>query len=84
MIIAQSCPTLCDPMDYSPPGSSLCGTLQARILERVAISFFKGNILNAQNVNCIKAKLLQFKEEMGGKARRVVQTDFSGPSLRSP
>ena len=30
---AQSCPTLCDPLDSSPPGSSVHGTLQARILE---------------------------------------------------
>ena len=35
----QSCPTLCDPMDGSPPGSSVPGILQARILEWVAISF---------------------------------------------
>ena len=33
----QSCMTLCNPMDYSPPGSSLHGTLQARILELVAM-----------------------------------------------
>ena len=37
--VAQSCPTLCDPMDYSLPGSSLRGIFQARILEWVAISF---------------------------------------------
>ena len=30
--VAQSCPTLCDPMDCSPPGSSLHGILQARVL----------------------------------------------------
>ena len=35
----QSCLTLSNPMDYSPPGSSFHGILQARILERVAISF---------------------------------------------
>ena len=35
----QSCPTLCDLIDGSPPGSSVPGTLQARILEWVAISF---------------------------------------------
>ena len=35
----QSCPTLCDPIDSSPPGSSVPGILQARILEWVAISF---------------------------------------------
>jgi len=35
----QSCPTLCDPVDGSPPGSSVPGILQARTLEWVAISF---------------------------------------------
>ena len=35
----QSCPTLCDPTDSTPPGSSVPGILQARILEWVAISF---------------------------------------------
>ena len=37
--VAQSCTTLCDPMDCSPPGSSVHGIFQARVLERVAISF---------------------------------------------
>jgi len=35
----QLCPTLCDPMDSSPPGSAIPGILQARTLEWVAISF---------------------------------------------
>ena len=35
----QSCPTLCDPIDGSPPGSAIPGILQARTLEQVAISF---------------------------------------------
>ena len=35
----QSCPTLCDPIDGSPPGSSIPGILQARTVEWVAISF---------------------------------------------
>ena len=39
----QLCPTLCDPMYYSPPGSSVHGILQARILEWVAISFSRGS-----------------------------------------
>ena len=38
-LVAQSYPTLCDPIDCSPPGSSVHGILQARILEWVAISF---------------------------------------------
>ena len=35
----QSCPTLCNPIDRSPSGSPVPGILQARTLERVAISF---------------------------------------------
>ena len=38
----QSCPTLCDPIDSSPPGSPVPGILQARTLEWVAISFNAG------------------------------------------
>ena len=41
--VAQSCPTLCHPMDCSPPGSSVHGILQARVLEWVAISFSRGS-----------------------------------------
>jgi len=41
--VAQSCPNLCDPVDYSLPGSSIHGILQTRILERVAISFSRGS-----------------------------------------
>ena len=37
-LVSQSCPTLCDPVDCSPPGSSVRGIFQARILEWVAIS----------------------------------------------
>ena len=45
VLVAQSCPTLCDPMDCSPPGSWVHGILQARILEWVAISFLQGIFL---------------------------------------
>ena len=38
-LVAQLCLTLCDPMDCSPPGSSVSGILQERILQWVAISF---------------------------------------------
>ena len=37
--VVQSCPTLSDPMDYSPPGSSVHGIFQARVLEWGAIAF---------------------------------------------
>ena len=42
VLVTWSCPTLCDSMDYSPPGSSVHGILQARVLEWVAIPFSKG------------------------------------------
>ena len=42
--VAQSCPTLSDPMDCSLPGSSVHGILQARILEWVAVAFSKMNL----------------------------------------
>src|SRR5574341_916161 len=41
--VAQSCPTLCDPMDCNLPGSSVHGISQARIIEWVAISFSRGS-----------------------------------------
>ena len=42
-LVAQSCLTLCDPMDCSPPGSSVLGISQVRILEWVAISSSRGS-----------------------------------------
>ena len=44
--LLQSCPTLCDPIDGSPPGSSIPGILQARTLEWVAISFSSACMLS--------------------------------------
>ena len=42
-LVPRSCPTLCDPMDCSPPGSSVHGISQARILEGAAIPFSRGS-----------------------------------------
>ena len=41
LLVTQSCLILCDPMDCSPPGFSVHGTLQARLLEWVATPFFR-------------------------------------------
>ena len=56
----QSCLTLCDPMDCSSPGSSVCGILQARILEWVAIPFSRGSSQprNWTQVSCIAGDAL--------------------------
>ena len=58
--VAQSCLTLCYPLDSSPPGFSIHEVLQARILERVAISFSKGSSqLRGQTcVSCIGRQVL--------------------------
>ena len=39
--VAQLCLTLCDPVDYSPPGCSIHGIFQARVVEWVAIAFYR-------------------------------------------
>ena len=65
--VTQPCPTLCDPMDYSPPGSSVHGILQARILEWVAISFSKRSSWPRDwtRVSCIAGRF--FTTEPPGK-----------------
>ena len=57
-LVAQLCPILCDPMDCSPPGSSVHRILQARILEWVAISFSRGSCWprNWTQASCIAGK----------------------------
>ena len=59
MLAAQSFPTLCDPVDCSPPGSSVHGIFQARILAWVAISFSRGSSRPGDwtRVSCIAGRL---------------------------
>ena len=54
----QSCPTLCDPIDRSPPDSSVPGILQARILEWVAISFSSASKWKVKVKSLSRAQLL--------------------------
>ena len=54
----QSCPTLCDPIDGSPPGSTVPGILQARTLEWVAISFSNGWKWKVKVKSLSRARLL--------------------------
>ena len=53
LLVTQLCPTLCDPMDGSPPGSSVHEILQARILEWVAISSLQGMFLTQEPNLCL-------------------------------
>ena len=63
--VAQPCPTLCDPMDCSLPGSSVHGIFQARILEWVAVSFSRGSSqprdqTHASYVSCTGRQVLYY------------------------
>ena len=63
VLATQSCPTLCNPMDCSPPGSFVLGILQARILERVAIlscrkSSWPRNLIRVSHASCAGRQVL--------------------------
>ena len=71
MKVAQLCPTLCDPMDCSLPGTSVHGILQARILEWVAFPSFRGSsqLRNQTQVSELQADSLL--PEPPGKPKNV-------------
>ena len=58
--VTRSCPTLCNPIDCSPPGSSTHGIFQARILEWVATSFSRGSSWprDQAHISCIGRQIL--------------------------
>ena len=60
VLAAQSCPTLCDPMDCSLPSSSVHGILQARILEWVAIPFTRGSSLQGSNLGLLHCRQILY------------------------
>ena len=57
-LVTKSCPALCDPMNYSPPGSSVHGISQAKILEWVAMPFCRESywLRNQIRVSCIAGR----------------------------
>ena len=63
----QSCPTLCDPMDHSPPGSSVHGILQVRILQGVAVPSSRGTSRprDRTRISCVAGRF--FSTELLGK-----------------
>ena len=73
-LVTPSCPTLCSPMDCSPPGSSVSGILQARILKWVAIPFSRGSSQPRDwtGVSCLQADSLS-SEPQGKPAIWIVQ-----------
>ena len=54
VLVAQSYPSLCDPMDCSPPGSSVHGSLQARTVEWVAIYSSRGSLQPSDRTLCCR------------------------------
>ena len=58
VLIAQSCQTPCNPIDCNPPGSSVHGILQGRILEWIAVLFSKGSsqLRDQTQVSCIAGR----------------------------
>ena len=65
LLVAQSCPTLCDPMGCSPPGSSVHGILQVRILEWAAIPFSRASSQSRDQtqVSCIAGRFFTSVEK---------------------
>ena len=53
VLVSPSCPTLWDPMNHNPPGSSIHGILQARILEWVTIPFSRGSLAQGLNLGLL-------------------------------
>ena len=80
--VTQSRPTLCDPMDCSPPGSSVRGILQARVLEWVAISLLQG-ILPTQRLNPGLLHCGQIPYQLSARAALPVSYSCSLPPSRT-
>ena len=73
----QSCPTLCDPIDDSPPGSPIHGIFQARVLERVAIAFSRyadDTTLMAESEEEIKSLLMKEESEKADLRLNIQKT----------
>ena len=82
MLVVQSFLTLCDPMDCSPPGSSVHGILQARILQRVAILFERISPTQESNSGLLHCTQILYHLEPQGKPPlkvmgRIYHTEYS-------
>ena len=79
--VAQSCPTLCNPVDCSQPGSSVHGSFPLRILEWVTISFSRGSSRPRDRtcVSCLADRL--FTTEPPGKPRSLLVIYFMCSSV---
>ena len=80
--VTQSCPTPSDPMDCSPPGSSVYGIFQARVLEWGAFAFSKGCI--TLGLSCLAlSRIVNFFPILGMFSTSISSTIFSCPFFLS-
>ena len=87
--VAQSCPTLSDPMDYSLPGSSIHGIYQARVLEWGAIAFSENTVYHRPTLNNIDPENYIYAERLFFMPWSLTQNTVTGlpwvaPSVTSP
>ena len=86
VLVSQSCPILSDSMDCSPPGSSVHGILQARILEWEVIPFSRGSSRPGIGTTCIGRWVLHQHRHLGSPrpTSEEVKVAQSCPTLRDP
>ena len=86
LLVAQMCPTLCGPIDCSPPGSSVCGILQARILVWAAVPSFRGSSppRDRTQVSCIAGRLSSELPEKPSEGGPALKYSVPTPVLISP
>ena len=85
-LVAKSCWTLCNPTDYSPPDSSVCGISQARILEWVAMTSSRGSS-QTQGSNMHPLCLLHWQASslpLGPPGKPLCKEDSESPSHALP
>ena len=69
VLVTQLCPTLCDPMDYNLPDSSVHGSFQARILEWIDIPFSRGSSQPGDQTKSPTLQMDSLSSELPGKLK---------------
>ena len=77
----QSCPTLCDPTDSSPPGYTVHGIFQARVLEWIAIAFSNAKNKGQHFAVIFEAKIMQWER---AQALEIEESKFIFQNLLPP
>ena len=84
VLATQSCLTLCNPMECSPPGSSVHGIFQARILEWVAISFSRGSVLPRNQTQVSRLACRFFSVLATREAWWQIKEGYKGSTTSAP